>query len=113
MKAGKLRHRIAIEYPTRTPDAGKGYSTSWSTLSGGNVWAEIMPLSASDRYAQAHVYSGQTHTVRIRSLSTVLSNMRVKFGTRYFAIQGVTNKDERNVEMNLSCEEVKVTNQSS
>lgn len=113
MRSGKLRHRIAIETPTRTPDAGKGYSTSWATMSGGDVWAEITPLSSSDRFAQAHVYNGTTHTVTIRKLTGVDSTKRVKFGSRYFSINGVTNKDERGIEMQLSCEELKVTNQSA
>lgn len=114
MRAGKLRHQVTIEEPTRTPDAGKGYTTVWSALSGGtNIWASIEPLTSSDRFAQAHAYNGQTHTVTIRKLTGVLSTMRVKFGTRYFAIQGVTDTDERGIEQRLACEEVKVTNQSA
>ena len=113
MKAGTLRHRVTIEKPTRTQLTGKGYTTIWNKIPGGDVWAEVRPLSSSDRFAQAHVSNSQTHIVRIRKIDDVASDMRVKFGSRYFAIQGITNRDERGIELELSCEEVDMRNTSS
>lgn len=107
MKAGKLRHYITIETPTRNGDGQKGYSFSWSTLA--DVWADIRPTSSSDRFSQNHVYNGTSHQVEIRSLAGVTTKERIKFGTRYFTISGVVNEDERNQRMTLSCDELQPT----
>ena len=107
MRAGKLRHQITIETPTRVPDGQKGYAISWATLA--DVWADIRPTSSSDRFGQSHVYNGTSHQIDIRALAGVTTKERIKFGSRYFTISGVVNEDERTRRMTLSCDELQPT----
>lgn len=50
--------------------------------------------------------ASETHKVTIRYRSGVTTQMRVAFGSRTLNINGIINRDERNVELTLMCEEV-------
>lgn len=101
--AAKLDKRITLETHTRTEDGIGGGVIAWSTFTG--AWAAIEPKNANEAFWAKHLEHRVTHKVIIRYISGVLPTMRVKFGSRYFAIKGVKNIEEANKFLELSCEE--------
>jgi len=104
LNAGSLNKRIEIQSKTSTADGLGGYSDVWATTK--EVWAAIWPLSASDVIEGMKTSAQVTHRVRIRYQSGITSAMRIKFGTRYFSIQGTPiNPNEANEYLDLVCKE--------
>lgn len=106
MRSGILRHSVEIQSVTCVPDGMGGQTDSWATKAGGTVRAAIWPISAIEQVrAGAQTMIG-THRVRIRYFPGISGKDRIKFGTRYFAIVSVMDREERNIEMELLCREV-------
>ena len=104
LNAGSLNKRIEIQSKTSTADGLGGYSDVWATTK--TVWCAIWPLSASDVIEGMKTSAQVTHRVRIRYQSGITSAMRIKFGTRYFSIQGTPiNPNEANEYLDLVCKE--------
>ena len=105
MKAGDLRHYCSIQTPTTAADDfGLSGTVSWSVF--GYVWAAIWPVSAKERVSADKVEMVATHRIRIRYLSGILPKMRVMFGSRTFEIVSIVNFEERNIFIDLLCNEV-------
>lgn len=101
--AAQLKERITLETATRTSDELGGGTITWSTFTG--AWAMIKPKTANEAFWAKHLEHRVTHMVVIRYVANVSPTMRVKFGSRYFAIKGVKNVDEANQFLELNCEE--------
>jgi len=108
MRAGTLRHTIAIQAPTQTADSyGAAGGETWADVSGmGAVPASIRPSSASETIDNQKTEMRTTHQIRIRYRSGVTGSQRVKFGSRYFRINSIVNWQERNIYLDLMCEEI-------
>lgn len=103
VRAGRLRHRVTVQSQATVQNAyGEGVR-SWSNVA--EVWAEVSPISARELFAAAQAQATTTHRITIRYRNDVTASCRVKFGTRYFAIDGVMNPDERNDRLLLLCTE--------
>lgn len=107
MRAGTLRHRIAVQSPTNvaseTSDRGsKTYATDSTER------ASIRPASDAERAFGGKLENEVTHviTMRWRSDLTVTGKKRLKFGTRVFHVVGVRNLDERDRELIIKVKEV-------
>ena len=90
------KNRITIQSPTETVDAYGARSVSWATQS--TVWAQIIPNSGREFYAQGAVQSRYTHKILIRYQAalkgiTTISDYRVSFDGRLFGVQGIRNLD--------------------
>ena len=97
MRAGQLRHRIAIQESTDTADGAGGFTSSWSAISGmSSVPAAIWPLSSKESLDSMKLELQVTHKIRIRYRSGITAKNRILFGTRIFNIISLTNHDERN-----------------
>lgn len=97
MRAGQLRHRIAIQESTDTPDGAGGFTSSWADISGmESVPAAIWPLSSKESLDSMKLELSVTHKIRIRYRSGITAKNRIKFGSRYFNIISLINPDERN-----------------
>ena len=98
MRAGDLRHRIAIQVETETADGIGGTTLSWANVTDmGSVPAAIWPTSSRERLDAMKLESEITHKIRIRYASGITSKHRIKFGTRVFDIKGAPiNWEERN-----------------
>lgn len=94
VNAGVLRHRVEIQTVARSDTASGGVTEVWSTAL--TVWASIESLSAYEQYTYGQRWPEVTHKVTMRYQPNITPNKRMKFGTRIFDIQGVTNKDQRN-----------------
>ena len=107
MRPGKLRHRITFEKATDVQDPTFGVAEiNWSPFV--TVWGSISPISTlagSERVNNDIVAAQITHRVITRYMPGVTNKMRIKFGSRYFAIESIANIDERNIQLEILCNE--------
>jgi SPP1 family predicted phage head-tail adaptor len=105
MQAGRLRHRVTVQRATDAIDQYGDQTPTWTSL--GTVWASVEPLNGREYFAAAQMQSEVSTRIVIRPISgvTLTPKDRVKFGSRYFDIQSVINRDERNRELQLLCVE--------
>jgi SPP1 family predicted phage head-tail adaptor len=109
MDIGALRHRVIIENPgTAVADLDGGYTEVQTAAVPSPIWASIVPATARDleRVVASAVQSTATHVVTVRYHPAITTKTRLRFGSRVFAVTGVQNQDERNLELKLTCEEI-------
>ena len=100
---GALQKRIIIKEPTDHRDyAGK--VRVWSTAA--TVWARIRPLSARETSNAKLIGGTESHEITIRYLSGVNRSMRINFNNRIFAINGIVNTEERNIDLVITATEI-------
>src|SRR5512146_1635699 len=104
MRVGDLRHRVTLQYETRTADGMGGYASVWNDAA--QVWAAIWPVSATETLQSAQQIGTITHRIRLRYRPDLKSTWRVKFGTRCFAIVSAINRNEQGVMWELVCREM-------
>lgn len=100
MRAGKLRHRLAIQalVPGSPAQNSSGEpDETWTTLA--TVWAAIEPLKGREFLAAQQVSSEVTGKITIRYYAGVTAKYRFLYGARIYDIVAPVNVDERNVEM--------------
>lgn len=107
MKAGRLRHHIQIQAKAITRDAGGGAAELWKTIVNGARWAEVVPISSSERFEGYQLQELVTHKIRTRYLAGVTTGHRVVYGSRLFDVQSVIDWNERHRELALLCVERK------
>jgi len=102
--AGAMRHSIELQSYTSTPDGMGGSVDVYATEE--TVWAEFMSQSAIEKARAAAPTMTITHVLQIRYLPGVKGSWRIKYGTRFFSLVSVVNPKERNVALQLVCNEV-------
>jgi len=103
MRAGALRHSVALQSATETL-ATSGQSTeSWSTYA--TVWARVSPTKSGERVLGDQTIAARTHTIEIRYNWTVTTKHRILWDSRYFYILSIVDPDERGISLLLECEE--------
>lgn len=106
MKAGDLRHTISMQTQTDITDGMGGFTTSWANVSGmGSVRAAIWPLKSNESLDAMKIEHVITHKIRIRYRSGVTTKHRILFGSRTFNVISILNPDERNIMLEMLCEE--------
>ncbi len=105
MRAGTLRHRIAIQRPEYAQDPVTGeMAPSWVEVA--KVYASIEPLSAREFIAAAATQSKVTARIVIRYRLGVDSTMRVQHRDKIYNIEGVlADKDSGLEYLTLPCSE--------
>jgi SPP1 family predicted phage head-tail adaptor len=98
-----LDKRITLQYQTRVPDGGGGFTTTW--VDAATIWAAIWPVSANDVTQANATVMVVSHRIRIRYRSVLKTSFRIKFGTRFFSIVSIINPNERNEYLDLLCKE--------
>ena len=105
MRAGHLRHRIAIQTDTETRDSDGGIVHNWSTDE--TVWGAVNPVAGDEKIDGQRYVSTATHKITIRYYSGQLTpSQRLVFGLRIFGILSIMNKYERDREIQLICKEL-------
>lgn len=109
MRAGRLRHWIVIEKKSKTRDAYGSESISWSTDVG--TWAAVQPFRGTKYFDSMQLQANISHQVTMRYQTLGNSTeirpgyCRVKFGDRVLSIMSAINPDERNISLELMCNE--------
>lgn len=107
--AGERRHYVTLANPgTPVPDGDGGSTTTPVALSPAGVYAQILPATARDleRVAAGTVIASATHVVRMPYHPGVTSQTVITFNGRRFAVTGVSNPEERNLETICTAVEV-------
>lgn len=106
-KIGTLRHRVVFQKPVDISDGQGGFTRSWQDVI--EMWAEIRPTSARERWFSQQVQMTVTHKVTIRYNSVLkpdlVSSLRISYKGRIFQIHGIRLLDERRFWQELDCEE--------
>ena len=108
MRNGDLRHRITIQTRVITKNSYGENTIAWNDDA--TYWAAIWPVSAKEYFNAQQVQAGVTHKIRIRYRTLgdgtrINPECRIKYNTRYFGIKSVINPDERNIYLDMLCEE--------
>lgn len=111
MNIGSLRHRVTLRTPAvPIADGDGGYTRAVTTLAS-RVPASVVPASAKslERVKANTVASSATHVVTLRYLPGVTTQTELVFHDgptdRPMAITGLSDTEERHVELVLTCEE--------
>lgn len=108
MQPVRLDKLIAIKSQSATRDALNQKGSTWSTITnGGTVAASIVPVRSSERQASAANQAEISHRVTIRYRSDVTADMRIYYGTRQLAINGIRDINERHEWLEITCLEGK------
>ncbi len=106
---GELRHRITIQALSNSQNGYGEIEVNtpkvWNDVL--SVRAGIYPISGKKFFSAETENSEITHKVKIRYIEGLTSNMRIKFGDRYFEIiSPPINFQEKNIELQLLCKEL-------
>jgi SPP1 family predicted phage head-tail adaptor len=99
---GRLRHRLTLEAPSRTPDGAGGVIETWTSL--GDVWAAIVNVSGREA-AAARITGTVTHEIWLRPHTGIATNQRLRLGARIFHIHAVLRGEEPARRLRCLCEE--------
>ncbi len=100
---GKMRHRIEVYEPARTPDGSGGFTRSNAKFL--ECWAEVKPLNAKEKLKYMALQQETTHPVMIRYHELVTQGKFFKYDGRDFYINSVTRRGERNEFLELLARE--------
>ena len=103
MRAGRLRHRITIQNPTKQRNQVGETVLAWKDLA--TVWAAVEPVSGKEFFAAKQVIAEVTHKIRTRYRPGISPQSRVLFNGRTFEVNSVINRDERNRELEIMATE--------
>ena len=109
MKAGRLRHWIVVEKKAVTKDDYGSPVISWTTNVG--TWAAVDPIRGTKYFASMQLQASISHqvTMRYQTLGNTTEirpgYCRVKYGDRVLNIMSVINPEERNISLELMCNE--------
>ena len=106
MPAGRRQHAVTLENPGGSvPGGGGGYIEGWELLQ--TVWGSVTPASAADlpRVVAGPVTALLPYLIVVPFVAGVTTQTRVTFDGRTFAIQAVRNVEERNIQLEIVCEE--------
>lgn len=97
MRAGKLRHLVAIQSRDSGQDAAGGQLDTWSALA--TAYAGPRALSGRELESAQSVNNEISHVWEMRYLSTVTAGMRIVFRSVNYNILWIDNKGFRDREM--------------
>lgn len=107
MRIGDLRHRVTIqEYSEIVDEYNTPVGGEWQEVC--TVWAAVEPIQGREYILLHNTQSELTTRIRIRYRSGIKPAMRVKYGDRIFDIQSVIDPEERHIELQLMCREVRI-----
>lgn len=92
IEPGALRHELALEAASLTPDDAGGHAQTWSEVA--TVFAMIEPVGASATFGADQTLETVTHRVTLRHRPGVASGMRFSGRGRVFDIVTVHDPDE-------------------
>ena len=111
MSVGKMKHRLTIQSPSRTPDGGGGDAVSFQDVD--TVWGRIVGKSGSETFFGDQLEGRSTYEITIRFRRGITNKDRLLYSfevkgkaySRIFNINRVQNKDEQDRYLVLYCTE--------
>ena len=103
MRIGALRHRVALQSKTATPNASAGFDESYATVA--TVWGRVETLARVAYLDGQQLEDRVTHRITIRYRSDALTAWRYALfdGNRYY-VRGVRELDDRKRFIELQAE---------
>ena len=102
---GKLRHRITIQTATITRSDRGAEVLSWTDTA--TVYADIRTVGGQEQVLANQLETATLlHTITIRYRGNLTPKQRIKWGTRYFAVEAIIERDNRMRTMDISCREL-------
>lgn len=88
LAAGRLRHKVLIQYPLTTQNPSTGaMEIVWTDLA--SVWASVEPLSAREFIAAGAEQSEVKAKIIMRNRSDVNATMQIVYRGKIYQILGV------------------------
>ena len=103
ISSGLLNQTLTLQSITATDDGQGGQSFVWADV--GSFRGRISPLTAQERLLQNKATMATTHRIYCDPM-TVTPKDRIKWGTYYFEIIGITNPSEIYHHLEIDCREI-------
>ncbi|SMC38542.1 phage head closure protein [Papillibacter cinnamivorans] len=104
IEAGKLNRIIALQRRTVAHDEYNAETETWADES--VIWAEAITSGGREFYAAQKLNAETSVVFRIRHTRNINTQMRVRWGGRYFAILSAEDPTGRREEILISAKEV-------
>lgn len=96
MRAGDLRHRLAIQEARETTDPKTGQAVkAWVTIN--TVWGNLDALRGQKLFQAQQISPRVTHEITLRGGSGLLTNHRIVFRERALNVTYVADARERGI----------------
>jgi len=83
MRAGQLRHKVAVQVRTEVTDNMGGYTETWATVTGMSaVPALVAPLRSNERLESMKLENDVTHRIMMRYRSGINLKNRIYWDSR-------------------------------
>ena len=102
---GLYNNILTLQTLTETADGVGGVTTAWEDI--GSFKGRISPLSAQERLQQDKTVMGTTHRIYCDNMNVSPKN-RIRWGTYYFEIIGITNPSEAYHHLEIDAREINV-----
>ena len=103
ISSGLLNQTLILQSLTETDDGMGGTVSTWTDI--GSFRARISPLSSQERLMQDKTLNTTTHRIYCDPMD-VMPDDRIKWGTYYFEITGITNPSEVYHHLEISVREI-------
>ena len=103
ISSGLLKHTLILQSATETADGQGGITIEWTDI--GSFRARISPLTSQERLIQDKTTNLTTHKIYCDPMD-VMPDDRIKWGTYYFEIIGITNPSEIYHHLEIDCREI-------
>lgn len=90
---GRLDRKIKIQAPTESRDAGGGVVQTFSDVA--EVWAEVRPVTSSERFATEAIHSARASVFRVHFINDLSSKCRILYDGLVFEIKGIAEIGRR------------------
>jgi SPP1 family predicted phage head-tail adaptor len=105
MRAGALKHKITFHAPVKTKGSMGAAVKTFSGTPTLRARAALWPASAKELIRNGKEGMDITHQIRMRYRSEVVHDMQIRFGSRFFNIKSILNKDEANRQLDILAKE--------
>lgn len=93
--ASRMKHQLVLQQLNTSSDGIGGTTRAWSDVA--TLWAEITPISGSEKFNYNQQTSKQRFRIKLRYRSDITTSMRLydSAGSRAFNIRSVINVEEQ------------------
>lgn len=103
MRAGQLRHRLAIQRATEVVLPNGERSKVWNAIA--TVWGSVDPLTAKESTTALKTGGNVTHKITVRG-ARLTTQDRIVYSGRVFHLESVLNWQERGIKTEALANEV-------